>query len=79
MEFCLLQQHGWTWRILNKKRCKSDRERQIQYDITYMWNPKKQSKLVDVTKKKQTHRYREQTSSQQWGEGSGEAKYRVGD
>ena len=24
---------------------------------------------MDITKKKQTHRYREQTSSYQWGEG----------
>ena len=46
---------------------KSDRERQIPYDITYMWNPK-YNKLVNVTKKKQTHRYRGQTSSYQGGE-----------
>ena len=30
---------------------------------------KKHNKLVTITKKKQTHRYREQTSGYQWGEG----------
>ena len=40
---------------------RSDRERKILYDITYMWNLK--SKLVNITKKKQTHRQREQTGS----------------
>ena len=38
---------------------------------------KKYNKLVNITKKKQTHRYREQTSSYQWGEGRRERKYRV--
>ena len=33
---------------------------------------KKYNKLVNITKKKQTHRYREQTSGYQWGEGKGE-------
>ena len=48
---------------------KSDRERQILYDITYMWNLKnttkkekqKYNKLMNITKKQQTHRHREQT------------------
>ena len=40
---------------------KSDRERQILHVITYMQDLK--NKLVNITKKKQTHRYREQTSS----------------
>ena len=40
-----------------------------------MWNLKnttinKYNKLMNVTKKKQTHRYREQTSAYQWEEGS---------
>ena len=38
--------------------------------------PKKYNKLVTVTKKKQTHRYRQQTGSHQWREGRGEGKYR---
>ena len=35
----------------------------------YMWNLKEYNKPVNKTKKKQTHRYREETSSYQWGEG----------
>ena len=37
---------------------------------------KKYNKLVNGTKKKQTHRYREQTSGYQWGEGRKEGQYR---
>ena len=29
---------------------------------------------MNITKKKETHRYREQTSGYQWGEGRGEGK-----
>ena len=39
---------------------KPERERQILYDITYMWNLK--NKWMNITKQKQTHRYTEQTS-----------------
>ena len=53
-----------------------NRERQIPIDITYMWNLKKYHKLVNITKKKQTHRYREQTSGCQLRGGG--AKYRDG-
>ena len=35
---------------------------------------KKYNKLVNITKKKQTHR--EQTSGSQWGEGRWEGQYR---
>ena len=35
------------------------------------------NKLVNVTKKQQTHRYREQTSGYQWGEGIGRGKIEV--
>jgi hypothetical protein len=52
----------------------SDREREMLYDTTYMWNTKKYNKLVNITKKKQTHR--EQTSSYQWEEKRGEGQYR---
>ena len=38
MKYRHLQQHGWTYRKLYL--VKSDRERQILYDITYMWNLK---------------------------------------
>ena len=36
----------------------------------------KNTTLVTVTKKKQTHRSREQTSGYKWGEGKGEGQYR---
>ena len=39
---------------------------------------KKYDKLVNITKKKLTHRHREQTSDYQWGEERGEGQYRVG-
>ena len=46
---------------------KSDRERQIPYDFTHIWNLKKtkQNKWTNIKKKrkKQSCRYREQTSS----------------
>ena len=48
---------------------KSDRERQILYDITYMRNLKKYDKLANITKK-QIHRYREQTTGYQLGGGA---------
>ena len=53
---------------------KSDRERQILYDITYA-ESKKYNKLVNITKKKQTHRYREQVVITSEGEG----QYRGGE
>ena len=36
---------------LQGREWKTDRERQMLYDITYMWNPKKYNKLVNITKK----------------------------
>ena len=46
----------------------STRERQILYDITYMWNLKSRTSGECNKKKKQTHRYREQMSDYRWGE-----------
>ena len=40
---------------------KSDRERQI-LSITYMCNLKNTIKLVNLSKKQQTHKYRKQTN-----------------
>ena len=37
-------------------------KRQILYDFTYMRNLKKYNKLVTITKKKDPHGYRDQTS-----------------
>ena len=34
---------------------------------------------MNITKKKQTQRYRQQTSSYQWGEGKGKGNIGVGD
>ena len=43
----------------------SDRERQIPYNFTYVWNLK--NKKTNIIKQK-THRYREETSGcQRWG------------
>ena len=58
-----LSMDRWIKKIRN-----INRERQILYDTTYVWNLKKCNKLVSITKKKQTHRYREQTSGYQWGD-----------
>ena len=44
---------------------KSNRERQIPHDFTYMWNLK--NKRTSIIKQKQSHRYREQTGGCQWG------------
>ena len=35
---------------------------------------KKYNKVVNITKKKQTHSYREQTSGYQWGKGRTEGQ-----
>ena len=39
--------------------------------ISLKVEPKKYNKLVNLTKKKQTHRYGEQISGYLWGEGRG--------
>ena len=39
---------------------------------------KEQNKLVTITKRKQTHRCREQTCGYQWGEGSRDGQYSGG-
>ena len=48
------------------KRCKSERERQIPYHITYMWNLN-MAQMNLSTKQKQTHRHRQQTCGCQGG------------
>ena len=49
-------------------------QRQILYDIISMRNSKKYNKLVNITKKKQTHRHRGQTRGFQWSEGGKEGQ-----
>ena len=61
-----------TWmelEIIILSEVKSDRERQILYDFTYMWNLK--NKTNEKIKQKQIHRYREQMGGCQRGEGWG--------
>ena len=53
------------------------KERQIQYDITYMKS--KKIKWLYATTWKQTYRYRKQTSGYQWGDGKGRGMERVWD
>ena len=65
------EQHGWTQRAYSKWN-KSTRERQILYGITYMWI--KNTSDTEWIFKQQIHRYREQTSGYQWGEGGGVRK-----
>ena len=51
----------------------SDRERQILFDITYMWDIKIMQINV-YAKQKQTYGYSKQTSGYQMGEGRGGGK-----
>ena len=55
---------------------KSDRERQILYHYQLYVKSKKLCKLVNVRKKKQTYRYREQTTGYWWGEGREQGLHR---
>ena len=66
MNFCHLQQHGWTWgALLSEIR---QRERQILYDTSLLCGtPQKYNRIVNITKKKQTHRYKERTGGYHWG------------
>ena len=76
MKFCHLQQ---TWidleaTVLSEiRKTKKDKQHMIS---RYMWNKNKINKLVNITKKKQTYTYREQTSGSQWGESRGEGQYK---
>ena len=58
---------------------KLDRERQILYDITYMWNLKKIIHINSFTEQKQTHRLRRETHGYQRGRGGGRNKLGVWD
>ena len=67
-----------TWMALEVFMLSEIRQRKINtlWYHSYV-EYKKYNKLVNVTKKKQTDRYREQSGGYQWGEGSGEGQYRV--
>ena len=63
-----------TWMDLEGIILSQMDQRQILPDITSMRNWKKYNKLVNITKKKQTHRHREQTKGYQWSEGRKEGQ-----
>ena len=58
-----------TWMDLEIIILSQTRERQVSYDITYMWNLKKMVQMNLFTKQKQSHRYRKQTYGYQGGNG----------
>ena len=62
-----------TWMDLQIIILSEVSQRQISYDITYMWNLKNMIQMNLLTKQKQTHRLRKQTYGYQrgkvWGEG----------
>ena len=60
-------------RDYRSKWSKSDRERQIPYDITYTWNLKYDTNDL-FTKQKQAHRHRKPTRGYQKGKGVGRDK-----
>ena len=70
MKSCHLWQHGGYCDKWNK----SDRERQMLSDFTYYVESKKQSKWTNITKQKQSHRYREKNRWSPEGRGEGDEK-----
>ena len=58
-----------TWMDLEIIILSEVSQRQISYDITYMWNLKKMIQMNLFTKQKQTHRHRKQTYGYQRGKG----------
>ena len=65
----------FAWMDLEDIMLSEINQRKRLHDITYMWNLKKYKKLVNITKKQQTHRYREQTSGYQWDKGRREGQF----
>ena len=60
-------------RDYHTKRSLSEKDRQIQYDITYIWNLKYDTNQ-HICETKQTHSYREQTCGCQGGGGVEEGR-----
>ena len=74
MNFSPFQQHGWTWGALCCVKLVSQRKTNtVQYHL-YVESKKIAAKLVNITKKKQTHR--EQTSGYQVGRRKGQIRGR---
>ena len=65
----MLQGKSWIAGECHTEWSKSDRERQISYDIAYMWNLKKMVQMNLFTKQKYSHRCRKQTYVYQGGKG----------
>ena len=61
-----------TWMDLEIVILSDVRQRQISYDIAYMWTLKKMIQINLFTKQKQTHRLRKQTYGYQRGKVGGE-------
>ena len=59
-----------TWmdlEIVTLSEVKSDREKEISYDMAYTWNLKRNDTNERIYKTKQTHRLRERTYGYQGG------------
>ena len=68
MKFCHLQNHGWTWEgIMRNEISQIEKE----YCMISLICGMQKIQLVNITKKKQINRYREQTSGYQGGDASG--------
>ena len=73
-----MQQHGWIWiHVLLSEISQTEKDNTVRYHL-YV-EPKKYNDLVNITKKQQIHRYREQTSGYHWGKGRGRGNIGVGD
>ena len=53
MKICHLQQHGWIWRLLSEI---SQTEKSKYCMLSLYMESEKDNKLVNIRKKKQTHR-----------------------
>ena len=65
-----------TWMDLKGIMLSEMSQRKTNTVCYHLYVDSKKEKLVNITKKKQTHRYREQTSGYCWGEGKGEGQDR---
>ena len=61
---------GWTQRLSDRVKFKSEREKQILYIDAHMWNLKKLIQMILFTKQKQRYGCREQMYGYQGEKGS---------
>ena len=77
MKFCHLQEHGWSCNNSMEGIMLSEiSQRKTNFVCYHLHVESRKIKLMNIAKKKQTHRYRKQTSGYQWGEGSWEGQDR---